>query len=93
MAIQSFNCADTQRLFTTGKCARFANVSTVATRKLQQLDSATQLRDLGSPPGNRLESLSGNRRGQHSIRINNQWRVCFVWTPFGPMNVEVVDYH
>ena len=93
MAIQSFSCADTQKLFTTGKCARFSNIAAVATRKLQQLDSATQLLDLGSPPGNRLEALSGNRRGQHSIRINNQWRVCFVWTPLGPMNIEIVDYH
>jgi len=57
------------------------------------LDDALALRDLKSPPGNRLEALSGNRAGQHSIRINDQWRVCFVWTDAGPMNVEIVDYH
>jgi proteic killer suppression protein len=57
------------------------------------LDDVVELRDLRSPPGNRLEALSGNRSGQHSIRINDQWRVCFVWTDGGPTNVEIVDYH
>ncbi len=57
------------------------------------LDDAIELRDLKSPPGNRLEALSGNRAGQHSIRINDQWRMCFVWTDAGPKNVEIVDYH
>lgn len=57
------------------------------------LDAATELRDLRSPPGNRLEQLSGNRAGQHSIRVNDQWRVCFTWTENGPANVEIVDYH
>ena len=56
------------------------------------LDDAVELRDLKSPPGNRLEALSGNRAGQHSIRVNDQWRVCFVWTTTGPENVEIVDY-
>ncbi len=57
------------------------------------LEAAKELRDLRSPPGNRLEALSGNRSGQHSIRINGQWRVCFIWTEEGPENVEIVDYH
>ncbi len=57
------------------------------------LDAATELRDLRSPPGNRLEALSGNRAGQHSIRVNDQWRLCFTWTDNGPANVEIIDYH
>ena len=65
----------------------------MAQRKLQMMDDAVELRDLASPPGNRLEALSGRRAGQHSIRINDQWRVCFVWTAAGPENVEIVDYH
>jgi proteic killer suppression protein len=64
-----------------------------AQRKLTMLNAATELRDLRSPPGNRLEALMGDRAGQHSIRINGQWRVCFVWTDDGPVNVEIVDYH
>ena len=62
-------------------------------RKLQMLDDAEELRDLASPPGNRLEALSGNRVGRHSIRVNDQWRVCFIWTAAGPENIEIVDYH
>jgi proteic killer suppression protein len=65
----------------------------VARRKLDQLDAAAQMSDLRVPPGNRLEALRGDRHGQHSIRINDQYRVCFVWTSAGPMRVEVVDYH
>ncbi|WP_376751916.1 type II toxin-antitoxin system RelE/ParE family toxin [Stutzerimonas nitrititolerans] len=65
----------------------------VATRKLAMLNVATELRDLRSPPGNRLEPLQGDRVGQHSIRINDQWRICFVWTDAGPTQVEIVDYH
>jgi len=57
------------------------------------LDAAAELRDLRSPPGNRLEALSGNRAGQHSIRVNDQWRLCFTWTDNGPANVEIIDYH
>ena len=91
--IQSFRCAGTEELYRTGKTRRFANIKTVAERKLQQLDSAATLDFLRAPPGNRLEALSGNRVGQHSIRINDQWRICFVWTPAGPMNVEICDYH
>ena len=64
-----------------------------ARRKLKWLDAATALRDLASPPGNRLEALSGNRQGQHSIRINDQWRICFRWSEGGADDVEIVDYH
>jgi proteic killer suppression protein len=91
--IQSFKCSDTQELFTAGKSRRFANIKATAERKLQMLDSAVTLEFLRSPPGNRLEALSGDRAGQHSIRINDQWRVCFVWTAEGPKEVEIVDYH
>jgi toxin HigB-1 len=65
----------------------------VALRKLDMLDAATRLADLRSPPGNQLEALKGDRAGQHSIRINRQWRLCFRWTPNGPEEVEIVDYH
>ena len=91
--IQTFKCSDTRELFETGKCRRFAAVRSVAERKLQMLDSAATLEFLRSPPGNRLEALSGDRKGQHSIRVNDQWRVCFEWTDKGPVNVEIVDYH
>ena len=93
MAIQSFRCTDTRQLFETGSCPRFTNILAVATRKLQQLDSAETLGFLRSPPGNMLEALKGDRAGQHSIRINGQWRICFVWTDVGPEDVEIVDYH
>lgn len=93
MAILSFKCPDTQRLFTSGNTRRFANIHSVAERKLAQLDAAQTLDFLRSPPGNRLEPLSGDRQGQHSIRINDQWRICFVWHDDGPYRVEIVDYH
>ena len=93
MTIRSFRCADTEALYAGGSPRRFRNIENVAQRKLQMLDDAVELRDLRSPPGNRLEALSGNRSWQHSIRINDQWRVCFVWTDGGPTNVEIVDYH
>lgn len=91
--IQSFRCQDTAALFESGKTRRFAGIKSVAERKLQQLDSAVSLESLRAPPGNRLEALSGNRAGQHSIRINDQWRACFTWTDAGPAQVEIVDYH
>lgn len=91
--IQSFACADTQKLYEGKKVASFANIASVAERKLQQLDSAVTLDFLRSPPGNRLEPLAGDRAGQHSIRINAQWRLCFVWSEDGPEHVEIVDYH
>ena len=91
--IRSFLCADTETLFATGKSKRFANIKAMAERKLQLLDSAATLDFLRSPPGNRLEALSRDRKGQHSIRINDQWRLCFVWKEQGPHQVEIVDYH
>lgn len=93
MAIKSFRCAETQGLYEGKQSRRFKNFQSVAERKLQMLDAVVELRDLQSPPGNRLEQLSGNREGQHSIRINDQWRVCFVWTDAGAEAVEIVDYH
>jgi toxin HigB-1 len=91
--IKSFRCAETQALFETGKSKRFGNVVKAATRKLTQLEAATTLEFLKSPPGNHLEALKGDRKGQHSIRINDQWRICFRWTKSGPEDVEIVDYH
>ncbi len=91
--IQSFRCKDTQALFEGKSARRFKSFASVAERKLAQLDAAQTLDFLHAPPGNRLEALKGNRKGQHSIRINDQWRICFVWTAVGPTNVEIVDYH
>jgi len=90
--VKGFRCADTRALFETGKSKRFSNVAKVATRKLAQLDSANTLEFLRSP-GNRLEALTGDRKGQYSIRVNDQFRVCFRWTTEGPIDVEIVDYH
>ena len=91
--IQGFRCADTRSLFETGKCRRFAGIASVAARKLAMLDAAETLEFLRSPPGNRLEALKGNRAGQHSILVNDQFRICFRWTKPGPADVEIVDYH
>jgi proteic killer suppression protein len=93
MAIQSFQCRDTQRLFEGESIRQFRSFETVAMRKLAMLHRAASLSDLRVPGGNRLEALSGDRAGQFSIRINDQWRVCFVWTALGPSSVEIVDYH
>jgi proteic killer suppression protein len=93
MPIRSFADSRTEELFATGKCKKFANIKAAAERKLQMLDAAATLDFLRSPPGNRLEALSGDRAGQHSIRINDQWRVCFIWTDQGPESVEICDYH
>ncbi len=93
LIIQPFKFADTEALHQRNRVARWGNIEAVARRKLDQLDAAAGLRDMASPPGNRLEALSGNRKGQHSIRINEQFRVCFVWTAHGPKDVEIVDYH
>lgn len=91
--IKGFRCADTRALFETGRCTKFAAVAKVATRKLALLDAAETLEFLRSPPGNRLEALKGDRRGQFSIRLNEQFRICFRWTDEGPADVEIVDYH
>ncbi|UOP04969.2 type II toxin-antitoxin system RelE/ParE family toxin [Conchiformibius kuhniae] len=93
MSINHFACADTQALFYGRRVARFANIERVALRKLQQLHSAANLNFLRTPPGNRLEALKGDRQGQHSIRINDQWRICFVWHNGTASQVEIVDYH
>lgn len=91
--IKSFNCKDTQALFETGTSRVFSNFLSVAERKLTMLDNAITLADLRSPPANRLEKLVGNRDGQYSIRINDQFRICFVWGDDGVYDVEIVDYH
>lgn len=91
--IKSFRSADTQALFETGKSKRFSGIANIAIRKLAQLDAAHTLEFLRSPPGNHLEALKGQRKGQHSIRINDQFRICFRWTKEGPTDLEIVDYH
>lgn len=92
--IRSFADRSTERFFRDSICpARWRAFETTVARKLDMVDAATRLDDLRSPPGNQLEALKGDRKGQHSIRINRQWRVCFRWTPEGPEGVEIVDYH
>jgi proteic killer suppression protein len=91
--IKGFRCRDTRALFETGKCKIFSTIVKVATRKLAQLDAAQTLEFLRSPPGNRSEALKGERKGQFSIRVNDQYRLCFRWTNEGPTDVELVDYH
>ncbi len=93
MAIQSFADADTQALFEQRRVRRWVNIETVALRKLAMLHRAAVLDDLRIPPGNRLEALHGDREGQYSIRINDQWRVCFVWQDGHATQVHIVDYH
>ena len=91
--IKTFKCADTRALSKGEQVGRFVNVAAVARRKLRQLEIADRLDDLRVPPGNRLEALKGDRAGQHSIRVNDQFRVCFRWTDAGAEDVEIVDYH
>lgn len=91
--IQSFRCKDTQALYEGKSPRKFKAFLPAAERKLAQLEAAQTLDFLRAPPGNRLEALKGNRKGQHSIRINDQWRICFVWSGVGPVDVEIVDYH
>jgi toxin HigB-1 len=91
--ITSFKCRDTEALFHGKRVARFANIAEAAMRKLQQIEAAETVDDLRVPPGNRLELLKGNRAGQYSIRINDQWRICFRFTGSHASGVEIVDYH
>lgn len=91
--IKSFRCAETARLVRDEPSRRFNSIERVARRKLAILDAVKRLDELRSPPGNRLEALKGNRAGQYSIRINDQWRICFQWDGSGATDVEIVDYH
>ena len=93
MPIVSFRCVATRGIFVGKQVRHFRSVQRSALRKLAMLEAATQLEDLRIPPGNRLELLRGDRAGQHSIRINDQYRICFSWTRLGPADVEICDYH
>jgi toxin HigB-1 len=91
--IKSFRSKESESLLRREPVRKFRNIERVALRKLTMLDAASELRDLAAVPGNRLEKLKGNREGQHSIRINDQWRICFVWRGGDAFEVEIVDYH
>lgn len=92
--IQSFGDKDTEKLFNGRRVAKFgADLAERGLQKLLMVNAATSIEDLRMPPGNRLEALTGGRKGQHSIRINDQYRICFTWTAVGPEAVEIVDYH
>ena len=91
--IRSFRCRDTQTLYEGRRVRRFSGFAAPAERRLDQLDAATGLSDLAALQSNHLEALKGDRKGQYSIRINRQWRICFEWRDDGPHNVEIVDYH
>ena len=91
--IRSFKDADTETLFKLGRVRRFVNIERPALRKLKQLDLARRIEDMRAPPANRLEKLSGDRTGQWSVRINDQFRICFRWTAGGAEDVEITDYH
>jgi proteic killer suppression protein len=91
--IRSFEVKETERLFFDGKSRRYSSIATVARRKLQVLDNTRKLDDLREPAGNRLEALKGDRKGRYSIRINDQYRICFAWRESEPHEVEIVDYH
>ena len=93
MSIRSFGDAETERLFRIGRSVRWQSVAKLAIRKLDMLNAACALRDLCSPPGNRLEAVRGDRAGFQSIRINDQFRLCFRWTEEGPEHVHIIDYH
>jgi toxin HigB-1 len=91
--IRTFRCKDTEALFDRERCSRFQAIENVARRKLIMLNNAQSIQDLRVPPSNHLEGLRGKRQGQHSIRINDQWRLCFVWHERDAYDVEIVDYH
>ena len=91
--IETFHCRETEALFNGRRVARFVNFERAALRKLEQLDLSQSVEDMRSPPGNRLEALKGARAGQWSVRINDQWRVCFRFKNGNALDVEIVDYH
>ena len=91
--IRSFRCPDTEALFNDRVVRRFRNIERVARRRLLYLHRAARLQDLRVPPGNRVEASKGSRKGQYSIRINDQWRICFRWKDGDALDVEIVDYH
>ena len=91
--ISSFKDRDTRGLYETGASRRFGSIARVALRKLDMIAAATQVETLRVPPGNRLERLEGRRKGQWSVRINDQWRICFEWVGTNAVNVEICDYH
>jgi proteic killer suppression protein len=93
VTIKTFKCVDTEALFGLRRVARFANIERSALRKLKQLDLARRIEDLRAPPANRLEPLKGDRAGQWSVRVNDQFRICFRWTGTDAEDVEIVDYH
>ena len=92
--IKSFQCKETQKIFERNYSRKFSrSIQRVAMRKLWMIDAATSLKDLGIPPSNHLEKLSGKRKKQHSVRINKQWRICLDWRQGDAYNVEIIDYH
>jgi proteic killer suppression protein len=92
--IRSFKCKETKKIFNRGYAKKFpTDIQRTALRKLRMLNRAENLNDLKVPPGNRLETLKGKRKGQHSIRINDQWRICFIWQDRDALDVEITDYH
>ncbi len=91
--IKSFKCKDTEKLFNDRDVKRFRSISKKARIKLEMLNATVSLEGLTIPPGNRLEALKGNRKGQYSIRIDSQWRICFKWEDDNTYDVEIVDYH
>ena len=91
--IRTFRCKDTEGLFNREGSSRFRSIENSARRKLTMLNNSQSLQDLRVPPENRLEVLTGDRKGQHSIRVNDQWRICFVWRRGDAYDVEIADYH
>ena len=91
--IKNFKCKDTEKLFNDFNVKKFRSISKIARIKLEFLNATVSLNSLRIPPGNRLEQLKGKRKGQHSVRINNQWRICFIWRDDDAYDVEIVDYY